>query len=124
MTIIAGAGEVGKALGEVLSTYKPIFVDPRITISSTVYNTGQVDVLHIAFPYTKDFVAEVKRYQQKYKPTHTIIHSTVPVGTSRPQYTRQYDINSIIEQYRIAGWRGIVNIPSADIREYGGIKTE
>ena len=39
--------------------------------------------MHICFPYTSDFVKEVRRYKKIYKPKYIIIHSTVPVGTSK-----------------------------------------
>jgi len=42
-----------------------------------------VQYLHICIPYSKRFVRAVKKYQKKYNPRYTIIHSTVPVGTSR-----------------------------------------
>ncbi len=71
--LIIGNGEVGKAL-------KDIFkcdihdLDP--------INNQPYEVIHIAFPYSKKFVKHVKKYQERYNPKYTIIHSTVPVGTS------------------------------------------
>ena len=41
-----------------------------------------VEVLNICFPYFDGFIKAVVDYQYKYKPSLTIIHSTVPVGTS------------------------------------------
>jgi len=38
--------------------------------------------MHICFPYSEDFIEQVKAYQLRFKPRLTIIHSTVPVGTS------------------------------------------
>lgn len=47
------------------------------------------DVIHICYPYSSEFESSVKGYQEqylekKYNPgAYTVIHSTVPVGTSR-----------------------------------------
>jgi len=75
--LILGKGEVGQALYEVLEPYNEIAIfdinPPPIDV---------VDILHICFPYSDKFVDEVKRYKAKYKPKLTVIHSTVPVGTS------------------------------------------
>lgn len=52
--------------------------------------------------------------------------TVVKPGTARPSATKfygEYRKNpDVIEQYRIAGWRGIVNISSDDIKKYGGLK--
>ena len=67
-SLIIGAGEVGKALHKV--------------IGGDTIPSAQYDIIHICFPYSDDFVSEVKRYQELYKPRYTVIHSTVPVGTT------------------------------------------
>lgn len=54
--------------------------------------------------------------------SNNVTVSIVPIGTNRKQFSREYPIE--ISQYRISGWRGIVNIPSTDIEKCGGIKTE
>lgn len=77
VSLIIGYGQIGKALHEVLKDYNPSHLDAGESV------TGDYDIIHICFPYTKDFVDEVKRYQATYSPKFTVIHSTVPVGTSR-----------------------------------------
>lgn len=76
-TLILGAGEVGKALYEVLEPFNEIAIfdlnPPPI---------DDIEILHICFPFSDKFVAEVKRYKAKYNPRYLVIHSTVPVGTS------------------------------------------
>lgn len=76
-TLIVGTGQVGQALREILEDY---------------YETEGIDgekidfepeIMHICFPYSDSFVEEVKRYQEQYDPQYTVIHSTVPPGTSR-----------------------------------------
>ena len=77
--IIIGAGEVGKSLFEVLSPYYSVkLIDREI-----VHFAENSRILHICFPYSPKFIDEVKKYKEKYKPEFTIIHSTVPIGTSR-----------------------------------------
>ena len=75
-SLIIGFGEVGTALWEVL-------LDAHLQIEESDMLTDTYDIIHICFPYSKDFVREVKRYQKRYKPKYTVIHSTVPVGTSK-----------------------------------------
>ena len=93
-TIIAGYGQIGRALYEVLSCYDPKVIDPALRPKRRrllgepegprVADADELcDVLHVAFPYTKTFVEEVKKYQKAHKPKVTVIHSTVPEGTSR-----------------------------------------
>jgi len=57
----------------------------------------KVDVLHICFPFEiPDFVGESVRYIELFKPTVTIINSTVGVGTTRAvaERTRTPVVNS------------------------------
>jgi UDP-N-acetyl-D-mannosaminuronate dehydrogenase len=79
--VVVGLGEVGKPLFEILSEYhKTIGVD----ITPPAEHPKDVDVLHICFPFEiKDFVGEVVRYIDLFKPALTIINSTVGVGTTR-----------------------------------------
>lgn len=76
-SLIIGNGEVGKSLYDVLGEkYK-------ISLRDIGGETNEVfDVVHICFPYSKNFVKEVRRYKKLYKPKYTIIHSTIPVGTT------------------------------------------
>lgn len=80
-SLIAGNGEIGKALFEVLYPfYQTELIDPPKGLFPP---PNQYDILHVCFPYSMAFVAEVKKLQQEYQPKYTVIHSTVPVGTSR-----------------------------------------
>lgn len=81
VTLIIGEGEVGKALLEVLSErYKCYTVDIKDKEEEKI---DRVDIMHICFPYSLQFIGEVERYQEKFKPRITVIHSTVPPGVSR-----------------------------------------
>lgn len=76
--LIIGNGEVGGALRKVLKKADILDLNYQ-SVSSETY-----EVLHICFPY-KDakFIKFVKDYQERFKPKLTVIHSTVPIGTSR-----------------------------------------
>jgi len=75
---IAGFGDVGRGLAEVFNECKVKFV----AIDKNSKLEDKFDVLHICFPYSKDFVEYVLDYAQRYRPKLTIIHSTVPPGTT------------------------------------------
>lgn len=79
-TLIIGNGEVGKALYDVLSkTYSPVYQRDVLEI----FLPTEIKFLHICYPYTRDFIKNTQKYIKQYKPLFTIIHSTVPVGTTR-----------------------------------------
>lgn len=75
-SLIIGSGEVGIALSKVLGRQYDTY------ITGETDEKFEVEIIHICFPYSDDFIREVKRYQKLYKPIYTVIHSTVPVGTS------------------------------------------
>jgi UDP-N-acetyl-D-mannosaminuronate dehydrogenase len=51
---------------------------------SPVNGIGQVDVLHVCYPFEiRDFVGETARYIERFQPTLTVINSTVAIGTTR-----------------------------------------
>ncbi|MEK7119958.1 MAG: hypothetical protein AAB824_00230 [Patescibacteria group bacterium] len=76
--LIIGAGEVGKAIYEILkNNYEVDIQDVALT------HKGQYDVLHICYPLVKNFVQATKNYIKIYKPHLVIVHSTVPVGTTK-----------------------------------------
>lgn len=78
-TLIIGFGEIGKSLYNILKE-KYIVETADINNQPTV---SDIDVMHICFPYSKDFVKEVKRYKKKYNPKYVVIHSTVRMGTAK-----------------------------------------
>lgn len=80
-TTIIGYGEVGKGLHEVLQDYECRIVDTEKSIQPEI--GWKPEIMHICFPYSDDFIQDVKKYQERYKPKYTVIHSTVPVGVSR-----------------------------------------
>lgn len=77
-SLIIGNGEVGAALHKILSAGHEVYSRDIENL-----NIEGVEVLHICFPYFEGFIQAVKKYKKKYKPKYTVIHSTVPVGTSK-----------------------------------------
>lgn len=75
--LVIGMGEVGSAIQTILETADTFDI---LTSGSCVLE--KYDVIHICFPYTKDFSKSVLAYQNLFSPTITIIHSSVPIGTS------------------------------------------
>jgi len=74
-SIIIGYGQIGKAVKEVIGEAGIVdegFPEPE-----------KAHILHICFPYSKDFIKEVKRYIELCEPEHVIIYSTVPIGTTK-----------------------------------------
>lgn len=79
--VVVGLGEVGRPLLQLLSKHYTVI---GLDIVPAPRPIGKVDVLHVCYPFEiKDFVGETARYIQLYKPTVTVINSTVAVGTTR-----------------------------------------
>jgi UDP-N-acetyl-D-mannosaminuronate dehydrogenase len=79
--VIAGLGEVGRPLFEVLQDHYDVI---GVDIKPPSDPIGPVDVLHVCYPFEiKDFIGESARYINLFKPALTVINSTVAVGTTR-----------------------------------------
>lgn len=72
---ILGFGEVGQAIAK-------FYKNPRIKDLKREDGLKGVEVLHVCIPWSKKFISIVKREIKSIKPILTIIHSTVPVGTT------------------------------------------
>jgi hypothetical protein len=80
--LIIGLGEVGQALRQVLKeVYTVQVIDPAQGLPDR--DVGTVRFMHVCIPYSPDFEGIVRDYQTRYRPAYTVIHSSVPVGTSR-----------------------------------------
>lgn len=77
-TLIIGYGEIGKALFNVLNNCYDVSIRGKVNL-----DIEGIEILHICFPYSKDFVKEVKKYQRRYTPQYTVIHATTPIGTAK-----------------------------------------
>jgi UDP-N-acetyl-D-mannosaminuronate dehydrogenase len=79
--VVVGLGEVGQPLLELVSKHHNA---TGVDISPPVERIGKVDLLHVCYPFDiKDFVGETARYIELFRPTLTIINSTVAIGTTR-----------------------------------------
>lgn len=74
--LVAGAGEVGTALAQVLRDGHA-----DVTVRDIDAVECRVDVLHVCFPWSATFVDDVTRYATEHHAGLVIVHSTVPVGT-------------------------------------------
>ncbi len=84
--IVIGLGEIGKPLFELINKkYETIGID-----IDPVEVNGVFDILHICYPFNiENFVDSCVNYIAKYRPSLTIINSTVTPGISR----RVYDLS-------------------------------
>src|SRR3990167_1519445 len=73
---ILGYGEIGRAIGKF---YKDFQVEDQL--SPAVFT--ELDILHVCIPYSANFVRIVKNKIQKTGAKLTIIHSTLPIGTTK-----------------------------------------
>lgn len=78
--LIVGMGEIGNALKEILSErWADVFTKD---IKDTPL-PPRVDVLHVAIRWTDAFREIVDGYALRTKPSLIVVHSTVPLGTTR-----------------------------------------
>ena len=81
--ILIGYGEVGKAIYEVLKDTCEIEIhDPKMNLVVDEFATDTTDVMMVAIPYGPLFEEIVSQYQRIFHAKHTLIFSSVPVGTS------------------------------------------
>src|SRR3990167_7096438 len=52
-------------------------------MKTVITGVENVDIMQVCIPWSDSFVEVVKKYQEHFQPKYTVIHSTVPVGTSR-----------------------------------------
>lgn len=80
-SVIVGMGEVGGALARIMSDKFECFCIDKDTPTDT-YPFGCMN-LHICIPYSDGFVEAVNEYVERLNPDVTIIHSSVPIGTTK-----------------------------------------
>jgi len=86
--IVIGMGEVGKAIYDV---FREHYETQSLDMKEPDYErrleyatrSPEYEMMHVCFPYFDGFENSVDAYQGILKPKYTVIHSTVPVGTSR-----------------------------------------
>jgi hypothetical protein len=79
-SLIIVKGQIGQALFEIFSKVHECYIRDVLIEQN---DPGEVEVLHIAYPYSENFIDNTKEYVAYYRPQLTIIHSSVAVGTTR-----------------------------------------
>ncbi|MCW3980259.1 MAG: hypothetical protein NWF11_02160 [Candidatus Bathyarchaeota archaeon] len=82
--LVVGLGEIGAPLLEIV---RKVFNAEGLDIQPKEIS-GPIDVLHICFPYTKDFVEATVNYVKRFNPKLTIIESTVLPFTTNKVYKK------------------------------------
>lgn len=77
-TLIIGKGEVGTALYKTLKPHYETYIQDK-----EAKDYSGIEVMHICFPFTSQFIESFRKYAKQYQPKYSVIHSTVPIGTSR-----------------------------------------
>lgn len=78
--VVVGLGEVGKPLLDIMKSRHHTF---GVDINQPA-SVSQCDVMHVCFPFRgEEFVEHVVEYINQYRPTVTVINSTVAPGTTR-----------------------------------------
>lgn len=91
--VVLGLGEVGKALARVLAKGPYEVYGKDVSFTVKVRSDGKMMkikppkavnayALHVAIPWSEKFVQHVLDAKWLYRPKITIIHSTVPIGTT------------------------------------------
>lgn len=80
---MGGCGKVGTALVDALNvrSNEVFILDQQEDFKPT--EDIEYEFLHVAIPFTPYFNAAVKNAIRNYSPRYVVIHSTVPVGTTR-----------------------------------------
>jgi UDP-N-acetyl-D-mannosaminuronate dehydrogenase len=76
--LVVGLGEIG---GPLLAILREAHRAAGRDIEDRPF--GGVQVLHLCFPYTSDFVSSASRYASLYEPEAVVVNSTVVPGTTR-----------------------------------------
>jgi len=79
--VVIGLGEVGQPLFNILKrAYADTVTGYDIKGRTPFF---EADIMHVCIPYWEGFIREVRSYQEHYKATITVIHTTVPIGTTK-----------------------------------------
>lgn len=124
--LVLGLGEVGSILHRMLRCEG---YDPKYTVPIE----GRFDVLHVIFPYGPLFIQQVREAVNRYGSRLIIIHSTVPIGTTRqiphavhsPVNGRRDSMEADLRAYTkwVGGSAEDAALAAATLRERGGFTT-
>lgn len=119
--LVIGLGDIGQAIYSILDN-----TDSYTDVKVIDLNKNIQDVIDcckymwVCFPYSENFVDEVRKYQEIYKPEITIIFSTVAIGTIEKISNA---VHAPIEgrhpslKYYIESWEFIVSYNDKNILE-------
>lgn len=81
--VMGGLGQVGSALVDILEEHRHRVYILDKAEEMTPSKKVKYDFLHVTIPHGDEFISQVRRAVREYDPRHVVIHSTVPVGTTR-----------------------------------------
>lgn len=83
--VMGGAGKIGSAIVDILEEkgYNVDILEKNPLCEKCPIPGIKYKFLHVAIPYTDKFVSSVQAAILTYSPEYVVIHSTVPVGTTR-----------------------------------------
>jgi hypothetical protein len=80
---MGGLGQVGSALASLLEDHKHrVFILDKADALKPPEG-DKYEFLHVTIPHGDEFINQVRRAVRDYDPKFVVIHSTVPVGTTR-----------------------------------------
>jgi hypothetical protein len=87
--LVIGHGQIGQAVHKMIERSEDEIINTYDVGKNTpedkekIKKEGNIDIIHIAFPYTVKFVEQAKGYIEEFKPQATVIYSTVQIGTTK-----------------------------------------
>ena len=84
--IVAGLGEIGNPIYELLSKSGLVYgydINPKLMKRKIDLTKKDVIILHICIPFTKKFFVNVNSMYQKFQPKLIVIHSTISPYTTK-----------------------------------------
>lgn len=100
---VLGYGEVGQAMAKFYK--KPLICD----LDRNEFEKG-MDIVHVCIPHSKKFVASVKKVIKDYNAKLVIIHSSVPVGTTK-KIGFEFAVHSPIRGVHPNLYKGVKTFP-------------
>jgi UDP-N-acetyl-D-mannosaminuronate dehydrogenase len=79
--VVVGLGEVGRPLLDVIAKRRHVV---GVDVAPLTERIERVDVMHVCYPFEiRDFVGQTAAYIERFRPSLTVVNSTVAVGTTR-----------------------------------------
>lgn len=86
--VVAGLGEIGKPILQLISKTIPVVgydIDQKLVDQKLAKKYEKFDTrfLHVCIPFTKNFINNVISLYEKFKPESIVIHSTISPNTTK-----------------------------------------